>query len=304
MYPDNPDDLPVDLFDYDKDDGPSKTETPTTFGDDDLAALRKNSKRLKGSLDQSSLVPYAPQQARTTGLSQMEGMLCNTLMNFCGSFMQRGSEEELAGLQFMKPKGKGGSPHQSTPSSNTQSPPARVPAIQDTQSPSAPSTVRELTYDGAVPKDQKEANALQLPCAEEALNETKPPSPEEQAATVRAALLARTEEREAAKPKGKPEAKGKPKAKGKAKAKAQPKSAPGPQTTKPLEAGILKVKAVPKPKPKATTKSAKAVRPVKDFKVRGKLLTAKFRLAKFPHGCGKCRNRPGCTPSCWTFRHF
>ena len=89
-----------------------------------------------------------------------------------------------------------------------------------------------------------------------------------------------------------------------AKAKAAPvaakaKAAPVKNTA---GKGFAKGKAVPKQRaamkrPAAATAKGKAKsKPLKPFP------SEKQRLKLFPHGCGKCRGRRGCTPSCWVYR--
>ena len=82
----------------------------------------------------------------------------------------------------------------------------------------------------------------------------------------------------AAKEKSKVSKEKKPKTKGKAKAKAKAKATPKAKTVKQLAAG------------KATANKAGA----KDIPVP----TLNQRLKLRPNGCGKCRYKPGCTPSC------
>eukprot|EP00438_Fugacium_kawagutii_P008526 Skav203357 [mRNA] locus=scaffold1076:515763:515948:- [translate_table: standard] len=47
---------------------------------------------------------------------------------------------------------------------------------------------------------------------------------------------------------------------------------------------------------------SKPVVPLKDGRGRIVLSVAE-RLRRYPKGCGKCRHRPGCTPSCYKSRN-
>lgn len=81
-----------------------------------------------------------------------------------------------------------------------------------------------------------------------------------------------------------PKGKAKPKAKAKAKAEgtATKAAAKAKATTK------AKAKAKGKAKAKAKAKVCRAMP-----------ATERARSTARPHGCAKCRNKPGCTPSCW-----
>ena len=91
--------------------------------------------------------------------------------------------------------------------------------------------------------------------------------------------------------KGRGRGKGKGKGKGKAKAKAQPKAKAHPKP---------KAKAPPKPKANAQAKSQTMKRPAaagtREF-YRQMSMSKRKQLR--PHGCQKCRSKPGCTPSCF-----
>ena len=182
---------------------------------------------------------------------------------------------------------------------------------------------------GAAPRQQSSSPAASTPPAPVTVPTSPPAAPATDEAEVpepldpasqarvmlaswqaRAAGAENSKEDPAPPPKGKPAAKpkaaskGVPKSKGAAKPKATGKAAAKSKPSATASSPASSKKGTPikgsKPKPPASAKIQDANQEWKLAKRKevAAMPTAK-RIRARPAGCCKCRNTPGCTPSCW-----
>ena len=275
-FPHLPSELPNEIraAAYDDQDPPCGLDTEVA--DLQTVPLRMSNKLIRGdSQQQLQMVPHGGGSG--DAMNQMMNMMMmqqQMWMRMAGHTQAQSESMELPGFQIFKPKRKEEPPAVTNGALVASSVPEKDNQVQHQQA--------AKTAESDLKTPPPRTSVLHLP------EVTPPPlqgptdealSASEQAAIVSGALQERKSEKEKAKPA---QAKGKAKAKAKGKAKA-------------------KAKAKSSVKNTVDVKPSKALVP---FQVNGKTLTPKFRLAQFPHGCGKCRNRPGCTPSCWKDRKF
>ena len=275
-FPHLPSELPKEIkaTAYDDQDPPCGLDTEVA--DLQTVPLRMSNKLIRGdSQQQLQMVPHGGGSG--DAMNQMMNMMMmqqQMWMRMAGHTQAQGESMELPGFQIFKPKRKEEPPAVTNGALVAPSVPEKDNQVQQQQA--------AKTAESDLKTPPPRTSVLHLP------EVTPPPlqgptdealSASEQAAIVSGALQERKSEKEKAKPA---QAKGKAKAKAKGKAKAKAKAKSSVQKT-------------------VDVKPSKALVP---FQVNGKTLTPKFRLAQFPHGCGKCRNRPGCTPSCWKDRKF
>ena len=250
--------------------------------------LRGNNKQLAKNM--LAEVPTGNAMGWQQCFSQMMVMQQQQLAALMGQTCGGGGGDPLANLLLFKKKPKAltdaepvrqqASPQQGSLPISAPEPSAATAAVPaPEQVPPAPEQVPPATQqvppatEPVVP-DANDHAVLQLPEI----------SAEEQATLVSNALTNRKTQGGAG-PKAKAKAKGKAKAKPGAKAKTIKATA----------------KAVAKSQAKAPANNDHGL---KTFVVNGKKLTPAFRIKKFPQGCSKCRERVGCTMSCWIARKW
>ena len=265
-FPQVPLELPKEILDKAYDDHDPPCGLDTAVADLQTVPLRMSNKLIRGE-SQHQLVPHGgTSQDPMNQWMQFMMMQQQVFMRQAMGQTQKADDPvDLPGFQLFKPN------NQQRPSPKVET----TIAVPEKPKEAAPAQTQDPEL-----KTPPSRSCLSLP-------EVTPPltdqdlSAAEQAAMVGDALEARKATKPAkAKAKAKTKAKAKPKAKAKGKATAVTKS------------------TVQKKVDVKTTK------PLLPFKVNGKTLTPEFRMKQKPHGCGKCRNRPGCTPSCWKDRKF
>ena len=322
VYPPLPTDLPAELLGaaYDASDPPSmESFSPADLGTD--VPLRRTHRSLPGAGDMNQ----GPLQ-----MQAVASMMQQMMMGYMHMGVPAG-DEGLPNLRLFKPQSRGpglqrgstfappalgpmpaaapADPQVAGQSALPAPPPPAGPAAPPAAMPALVAPAPAAALAGAAPAD---VSAPPAPGKLAGLPEATPPPAEPSAQDFAAVVSGALADRQAAKkpgmnketkkasPKANAKSTASPKAtpKAKAKAKASPKATP-------------KAKAKAKTSPKSTAKSSlkvkrqvKAHRPLVDFTVKGKRLLVAFRLSRFPHGCGKCRGRPGCTRSCWGSRSF
>ena len=304
VYPQSPQELPADLLTpaYDADDPPcGRSNDPAAIPSGNIPLRRSNVNLKKQSFVDQTVGPFSANP------SDGYGNLMINMMQMVNSMIQHQAGGGEANLQLFKPKAKkqplalGDAPEE--PASAPVATPARAQAA--TPADPAPATVGALPASATVPVLPEAATVPALPEPEPAvlpaLLDIPEMSAEEQAALVNNAIENRKDSKPQPKAKAKAKAKAKSKAVAKCKAQFKPKSILKTSMAKAKASPKGKAQAKPKIKPKKNVKNSQ---PLVDFYVNGKLLTAAFRRSKYPNGCGKCRERVGCTAPCWKSRRF
>ena len=306
-YPGHPRELPQELFlqAYDKDDPPAADEaaSPLRVQEEvDGIAVRGTSKKVRHLFNtggtSSALVPqgapclqaWAQAAPQAVPNNQAQTMLAMMQMVMQQSMQgQRNFMPAVPGLTIFEPK--------------QQAAQQQVVAHDDVQNtPEKQPHVVQTTPHKHVEQSQNlfQTELEDPPALDNGTNTQDDEAVLKQAAMISDAIDKRggrtdktSDKWHAAKGKGKGRGrgKGKGKGKGKAKAKAQPKAKAHPKP---------KAKAPPKPKANAQAKSQTMKRPAaagtREF-YRQMSMSKRKQLR--PHGCQKCRGKPGCTPSCF-----
>ena len=306
-YPGHPRELPQELFlqAYDKDDPPAADEaaSPLRVQEEvDGIAVRGTSKKVRHLFNtggtSSALAPqgapclqaWAQAAPQAVPNNQAQTMLAMMQMVMQQSMQgQRNFTPAVPGLTIFEPK--------------QQAAQQQVVAHDDVQNtPEKQPHVVQTTPHKHVEQSQNlfQTELEDPPALDDGTNTQDDEAVLKQAAMISDAIDKRggrtdktSDKWRAAKGKGKGRGrgKGKGKGKGKAKAKAQPKAKAHPKP---------KAKAPPKPKANAQAKSQTMKRPAaagtREF-YRQMSMSKRKQLR--PHGCQKCRSKPGCTPSCF-----
>ena len=287
-FPHLPSDLPKEIIEKAFDGQGPPCGLDTEVADLQTVPLRMSNKLIRGdSQQQLQLVPhggaFSDAMNQTMNMMMMQQQML--MRQNMGQAQNQTDFTELPGFQIFKPKRK----EQETPVTSgvlaVPSVPEKANQVEDQHSTKA----KEQDLKTPPPR----SSCLHLP------EVTPPPlqvttdetmSAAEQAAVVSGALQDRKSEKEKAKSA---------QAKGKAKAKAKAKGKPKAVAKSSVQKKANSTKAASKP-----SVDVKPSKPLVVFSVNGKKLTPEFRMSQKPHGCGKCRYRPGCTPSCWKDRKF
>ena len=275
-FPHLPSELPKEIVDKAYDDHDPPCGLDTAVADLQSVPLRMSNKLIRGQ-SQQQLVPHggAPQDGVQ---NQMMQLLMLQQQMFMRQTMGQGQKLDesmgLPGFQMFKPKQKPVETEVNHEALVVAEQPAERTQVQEPVLKTPPSrtclSLPEVTPDGVKGTADNGMSAA------------------EQAALVTEALANRKADKEngkAAQSKGKSKPKAKAKAVAKSNIQKKPSCAKSVSTT-------------------SKTKNVTISKPLVPFKVNGKNLTPEFRMAQKPHGCGKCRYRPGCTPSCWKDRKF
>ena len=270
-FPHLPSGLPKEIGDKAYDDHDPPCGLDTVVADLQSVPLRMSNKLIRTPSQQQLVPSGGPPQDMMMQLMMMQQQMF--MRQTMGQGQKFDESMDLPGFQMFKPKQK---PVETE---------VKHEALVVAEKSAKPATVQEPEL-----KTPPSRTCLSLP-------EVTPPvkgktdedmSAAEQAALVTEALARRKADKENAKPA---QGKGNTKGKGKAKAVAKSKIQKKPSCAKTVATTSKKM-------------DVKLSKPLVPFTVNGKKLTPEFRMAQRPHGCGKCRYRPGCTPSCWKDRKF